>query len=158
VNFSLLPPGGRPVAIANNREVGFPVIDTFSGHLAAFAIISALLRRERGGGQSIDVSRLDASMVLMSSMLLKFFGTGEAPKRVGNKGFSLSATADMFQIADRPISIGANTNRNRTQECQCGFTQSVHIMEAEPRCILTVMARSALTRIRLRAKVWTTYP
>ncbi|MCO5731593.1 CaiB/BaiF CoA-transferase family protein [Rhizobium sp. SSA_523] len=100
-------------------KVGFPVIDTFSGHLAAFAIISALLRRERGGGgQYLDVSMLDASMVLMSSVLLKYFGTGKAPKRVGNKGFSLSATADMFQTADRPISIGANTNEQFNQLCR----------------------------------------
>jgi CoA:oxalate CoA-transferase len=100
-------------------KVGFPVIDTFSGHLAAFAILSALLRRERGGGgQYLDVSMLDASMVLMSSMLLKFFGTGEAPKRVGNRGFSLSATADMFPTADRPLSIGANTNEQFAQLCR----------------------------------------
>lgn len=100
-------------------KVGFPVIDTFSGHLAAFAILSGLLRRERGGGgQYIDVSMLDASMVLMSSMLLKFFGTGTPPKRVGNRGFSLSATADMFPTADRPLSIGANTNEQFAQMCK----------------------------------------
>lgn len=100
-------------------KVGFPVIDTFSGHLAAFAITTALLRRERGGGgQYLDVSMLDASMVLMSSMLLKQFGTGKPPKRVGNRGFSLSATADMFPTADRPISIGANTNDQFATLCR----------------------------------------
>ncbi|MBF9033303.1 CoA transferase [Rhodobacterales bacterium HKCCE2091] len=92
-------------------KVGFPLVDTFSGHMAAFAILSALLRRERfGEGQRLDVSMLDASMVMMSSMILKYLATGDVPPRVGNKGFSLSATADMFSTADRPISIGANTN------------------------------------------------
>jgi len=100
-------------------KVGFPLIDTFSGHLAAFAIVSALLRRERFGcGQRIDVSMLDASMVLMSSMILKYFGTGTMPKRVGNRGFSLSATADMFPTRDYPLSLGANTNEQFAQLCK----------------------------------------
>jgi len=100
-------------------KVGFPLIDTFSGHMAAFAIVSALLRRERGGGgQHIDISMLDASMVMMSSMILKYFGTGEVPKRVGNQGFSLSATAGMFDTADRPLSIGANTNEQFASLCR----------------------------------------
>jgi CoA:oxalate CoA-transferase len=112
-------------------KVGFPVIDTFSGHLAAFAILSALLRRERGGGgQFLDVSMLDASMVLMSSMLLKYFGTGDEPKRVGNRGFSLSATADMFPTADRPLSIGANTNEQFAQLCK--LLNLPHLLE-DPR-------------------------
>jgi CoA:oxalate CoA-transferase len=100
-------------------KVGFPLIDTFSGHMAAYSILAALLRRERGGeGQRIDVSMLDASMVLMSSMILKYLATGEVPPRVGNKGFSLSATADMFSTKDRPISIGANTNAQFASLCR----------------------------------------
>src|SRR5690606_38216153 len=67
-------------------KVGFPLIDTFTGYTAAFAIVSALLRRERTGeGQRLDVSMLDASMVLMSSMILKYNATGVVPPRVGNK-------------------------------------------------------------------------
>ncbi len=100
-------------------KVGFPLIDTFAGHMSAYAILSALLRRERGGGgQRIEVSMLDASVVLMSSMFLKYLGTGEVPKRVGNRGFSLSATADMYQASDAAISIGANTNAQFERLCQ----------------------------------------
>lgn len=99
-------------------KVGFPLIDTFSGHMAAYAILSGLLRRERfGQGQHLDVSMLDSSMVLMSSMLLKLLATGDLPPRVGNKGFSLSATADTFQTRTRPISIGANTNAQFNALC-----------------------------------------
>ena len=61
---------------------------------------------------------LDASMVLMSSMLLKYLGTGEVPKRVGNRGFSLSATADQFDTAEGKISIGANTNAQFARLCE----------------------------------------
>lgn len=100
-------------------KVGFPLVDTFSGHMAAFAIVSALLRRAQiGEGQRLDVSMLDASMVLMSAMILKYNATGDVPKRVGNKGFSLSATADMFPTKDRPISIGANTDKQFASLCK----------------------------------------
>ena len=49
-------PGGPPM------RVGFPVVDTLTGQTAAFAILAALLRRERGGGgEYIDVAMFDAS-------------------------------------------------------------------------------------------------
>lgn len=112
-------------------KVGFPLVDTFTGYMAAFAIMSALLRRERTGeGQRLDVSMLDASMVLMSSMILKYNATGVVPPRVGNKGFSLSATADMFQTKDRPISIGANTDKQF--EALCKLLKLEHLLE-DPR-------------------------
>jgi len=112
-------------------KVGFPLVDTFTGYMAAFAIVSALLRRERTGeGQRLDVSMLDASMVLMSSMILKYNATGVVPPRVGNKGFSLSATADMFQTKDRPISIGANTDKQF--EALCRLLKLEHLLQ-DPR-------------------------
>ncbi|MBI1621228.1 CaiB/BaiF CoA transferase family protein [Aquamicrobium zhengzhouense] len=112
-------------------KVGFPLVDTFSGHMAAFAIVSALLRRaQTGEGQRLDVSMLDASMVLMSAMILKYNATGDVPKRVGNKGFSLSATADMFPTKDRPISIGANTDKQFAALCK---VLGVEELVADPR-------------------------
>ena len=49
-------PDGPPM------RVGFPVVDTLTGQTAAFAILAALLRRERGGGGDyIDVAMFDAS-------------------------------------------------------------------------------------------------
>ena len=38
-------------------RVGFPVVDTLTGQTAAFAILAALLRRQRGGGGEVVESR-----------------------------------------------------------------------------------------------------
>ena len=91
-------------------RVGFPIVDTYSALLAAFAIQSALLQRERSPtrqGQYIDVSMLDASLVMMASVINPLVISATEPKRTGNRGFSLAPTADTFETSDEPITIGA---------------------------------------------------
>jgi crotonobetainyl-CoA:carnitine CoA-transferase CaiB-like acyl-CoA transferase len=95
-------PGSPPV------RVGFPVVDTFSGLLAALAIVTALLQRERTGeGQFIDVAMFDAAMVMMVSMLGPYLVSGVKPAKQGNRGYSMAPTADTFATADGDITIGA---------------------------------------------------
>lgn len=92
------------------ERIGFPIVDTYSALLAAFAILSAVLQRERdpqGRGQVVDVSMLDATMVLMSSVVVPMMLSGQSPKRSGNRGFSGAPTADTFVTADGEITIGA---------------------------------------------------
>ncbi len=90
-------------------RVGIPIVDTFSGLLAAFAIQSALLQRDRNGGrgQEIDVAMLDATLVMMLSVVNPLLIAGEAPVRTGNRGFSRAPTADTFRTADGQITVGA---------------------------------------------------
>ena len=62
--------------------VGPPVVDYGAGLLAAFAISSALFRRERTGkGQYLDVAMLDAALMLMTSSVLNVNTTGREPGR-----------------------------------------------------------------------------
>ena len=91
-------------------RVGFPIVDTYSALLAAFAIQSAYVQRERDPhrrGQFIDMSMLDASLVMMASVVNPLVISGIEPKRTGNRGFSLAPTADTFATLDEPITIGA---------------------------------------------------
>lgn len=91
-------------------RVGFPLVDTYSALLAAFAIQSAYLQRERDPdrrGQYIDMSMLDASLVMMASVVNPLVISGTEPVRTGNRGFSLAPTADTFETKDVPITIGA---------------------------------------------------
>ncbi|WP_370208607.1 CaiB/BaiF CoA transferase family protein [Pararhodobacter marinus] len=91
-------------------RVGFPVVDTFTGLLAAFAIQTALLQRERGlcAGQEIDVAMLDAALVMMLSVVNPLLIAGETPVRTGNRGFSRAPTSDTFSCAgNSAITIGA---------------------------------------------------
>ncbi len=91
-------------------RVGFPIVDTYSALLAAFAIQSAYLQRVRdpeGRGQHIDMSMLDASLVMMASVVNPLMIPDTEPRRTGNRGFSLAPTADTFDTLKDPITIGA---------------------------------------------------
>lgn len=91
-------------------KVGFPVVDVATGMVGAMSILSALYRRERGGGgQRIDVSMAQAAVQLMYPQAAGYLSTGEKPRRVGNRGFSGSPTADTYRCVDGWISTAANT-------------------------------------------------
>lgn len=91
-------------------KVGFPVIDSATGMLAALAIIAAIRRRDlTGEGESIDVSMLGAALQLMYPMTVETMATGTPPPRVGNVGYSGSPGADTVNCADGLLALGANT-------------------------------------------------
>ncbi|MBP6406552.1 MAG: CoA transferase [Proteobacteria bacterium] len=95
-------PGSPPV------RIGFPVVDTFTGLLGAFAMMSALLQRERTGqGQYIDVAMMDAAMVMMVSVAGPWLAGGVRPQKQGNLGYSKSPTADTFPTGDGDLTLGA---------------------------------------------------
>ncbi|MHA6623538.1 CaiB/BaiF CoA transferase family protein [Pseudonocardia sp. DLS-67] len=99
-------------------KVGFPVVDSFSGYTAAFAVLAALRQRDRTGeGQEVDVAMLDASLVLMTSMVVPYLNAGAEPPRSGNRGYSGSPTADVFRVADGALAIGANWPRQYEALC-----------------------------------------
>jgi|HubBroStandDraft_5_1064220.scaffolds.fasta_scaffold02589_4 CoA:oxalate CoA-transferase len=89
-------------------RVGWPVVDTYTGTLAALAVLAALIQRDRfGNGQYIDVSMLDASLVMLTSLATPYLVTGQSMPRTGNIGYSGSPTAAMFQTRDGSrISLG----------------------------------------------------
>ncbi len=100
-------------------KVGLPFADTFSGYLGAFAIMTALLQRERTGrGQNIDVGMLDATLVLLSQGIATYGIGGEVPIRTGNRGYRMVATADTYQTSDGYLSIGANHQHQFEAMCK----------------------------------------
>lgn len=89
-------------------RIGIPIVDTFVGMMAALAILSAVIQRDRfGGPQLIDVAMLDATMVMMLAVVNPFMINGTPFKRTGNRGFSQAPTADTFPTASGQITIGA---------------------------------------------------
>lgn len=95
-------PDGPPM------RVGFPVVDTLTGQTAAFAILGALLRRERTGeGDVIDVAMYDATLAFMASAVVPYLVTGRALERTGNTGYSGQPTSALFTARDgHRISLG----------------------------------------------------
>jgi crotonobetainyl-CoA:carnitine CoA-transferase CaiB-like acyl-CoA transferase len=84
--------------------IGPPVLDYATGAMAAFAISSALLRRERTGeGQRLDVSMFDAALTLLSVEVANM-SAGETLDptrwdRQGHPGYRLYDTADGVVMA-----------------------------------------------------------
>lgn len=92
------------------QRIGFPIVDTYSALLAAFAILAAHTQKQadpRKRGQIVDVAMLDATLVMMASVIMPLVLSGQAPTRAGNRGFSGAPTADTFPTADGEITIGA---------------------------------------------------
>ncbi len=101
-------------------RVGWPVVDTYTGTLAALAVLAALLQRERfGSGQYIDVAMLDASVVLLTSLATPFLVTGQLLPRMGDVGYSGSPTSGMFAARDgEMVSLGVVQNNHFAILCE----------------------------------------
>lgn len=89
-----------------SMRVGFPIVDTYTGLLAAFAVASAVVHRQRSGqGQYLDVAMLDAALVMMVSVAGPYLAAGIRPGKQGNLGYSQSPTADTFATADGELTL-----------------------------------------------------
>jgi CoA:oxalate CoA-transferase len=101
-------------------RVGWPVVDTYTGTLAALAVVSAILQRDRfGSGQYIDVAMLDASVVLLTALATPYLVTGQMLPRTGDTGYSGAPTAGLFSTADGTrISLGAVQNNQFAALCR----------------------------------------
>lgn len=92
----------------NPLRCGFPVCDTVGGLNAAFAIMAALLHRERTGeGQFIDIALLDSIMPLMGWVAANWLIGGKPPVLMGNDNFT-AAPSGTFATRDGYINIAAN--------------------------------------------------
>ncbi|MBV7407391.1 CaiB/BaiF CoA-transferase family protein [Maritimibacter sp. DP1N21-5] len=90
-------------------RIGFPIVDTYSGLLAAFAIQTAVIQRERGlvESQNVDVAMLDATLVMLASVVNPLLMAGQKHMRTGNRGFSRAPTADTFACRTGELTVGA---------------------------------------------------
>jgi len=65
---------------------GFAITDFIAPRSNALAIVSALdYRRRTGRGQFIDASQFEATIPLMTPVLLRYEVNGETPERIGNR-------------------------------------------------------------------------
>jgi len=91
------------------QKIGMPIIDSFTGYLAAIALLAALRRRDATGvGEHVDVAMLDAALKLVNTTVSVHSYTGKTPGGTGNRGFRLVATSEFYPTADGWIALGAN--------------------------------------------------
>lgn len=101
-------------------RVGWPIVDTYTGTLAALAVLSALVQRERfGSGQYIDVAMLDAAVVMLTSLATPYLVTGRKLPRTGDVGYSGAPTAGLFTARDgTKIALGVVQNNQFAALCR----------------------------------------
>lgn len=109
-------PDGQPGA--GPLKAGPSLVDVFTGHNAALAILGALNQRHRTGqGQYIDMALLDCSVAMVSHIMQDFLVSGRAPPRLGNGGNG-GGPADLVNCADGIIYITAGTEDHWHRLCR----------------------------------------
>jgi CoA:oxalate CoA-transferase len=89
-------------------RAGYPVADSISGIVAAFAIASALVRRHgTGEGAFIDVSMLDSALLTMGWVISNYLIAGTEPQPHGNNNFT-AAPSGTFRTRHGLLNIAAN--------------------------------------------------
>ncbi|MFJ6064617.1 CaiB/BaiF CoA transferase family protein [Streptomyces tendae] len=100
------------------QRIGFPVCDTTGGLMAAFAISTALLHRERtGAGARLDVSMLEASLSSMGWAVSNYLVSGIAPEPLSDQN-PTAAPSGTFHALDGPLNIAANQQRQFEALCR----------------------------------------
>ncbi len=90
-------------------KVGVPAVDLASALYGAFAIVTAVLARERTGrGQLIDLSLLESGVSLAIWESGVYLTTGEIPGPLGS-AHRVTAPYQAFRTADGYIAIGATS-------------------------------------------------
>ncbi|MBK9080644.1 MAG: CoA transferase [Rhizobiales bacterium] len=83
--------------------IGESIGDVTAGLFGSWAVLAALLERERTGrGRHVDVAMFDSMLALQPLVVARCLATGEAPARVGNR-HALSAPFGAFAARDGQI-------------------------------------------------------
>lgn len=111
------------MSITGNPEtaplrVGYPVCDTTGGITAAFALVAALLHRERTGqGEMIDVSMLESTLVAMGWAVSNWLIAGVRPTPMGNENMT-AAPSGTFETGHGLLNIAANKQEQFVTLCE----------------------------------------
>ncbi len=88
------------------QKVGAPAADMLAGHDAAFATVSALVRRlSRDKGAVVDVALVDSMTRFLTCRIVPYLGSGDVPSRSGATD-SVISVYQAFRTADGSITIG----------------------------------------------------
>lgn len=80
--------------------IGESIADVTSGLFGSWAILAALVERQRTGkGRRLDVGMFESMLAIQPLIVARYLATGEAPKRVGNR-HALSAPFGAFHARD----------------------------------------------------------
>ena len=98
---------------------GYSIGDLAGGLFFAQGVLAALVERGRSGlGQYLEVSMLEAQVNLLENAVIRYFATGELPKRMGTS-HQLAVPFQAFPTKDGYLVI----SRVRNWELLCGLLE-----------------------------------
>ncbi len=99
-------------------RVGVAIADIAAGMFAFQGLLLALIARGKSGrGQLVDVSLLDAVTGLLTYQVARYFATGDAPERTGNRHMTI-APYDTFDTADGVLVLAIGNDVLWRRFCQ----------------------------------------
>jgi crotonobetainyl-CoA:carnitine CoA-transferase CaiB-like acyl-CoA transferase len=99
-------------------RLGVAIADIASGMFAFQGLLLALLARATTGrGQLVDVSLLDSVTALLTYQSSRYFATGEAPPRSGNRHLTI-APYDAFDTRDGVLVLAVGNDRQWQALCR----------------------------------------
>jgi crotonobetainyl-CoA:carnitine CoA-transferase CaiB-like acyl-CoA transferase len=99
-------------------RVGYPVCDTLGGLFGAFAVVSALMRRNATGeGAFLDVSLLESTISAMGWPVSNYLTAGVEPKPMGNENMT-AAPSGAFRTGEGLLNIAANEQVQYVSLCE----------------------------------------
>src|SRR5262245_53201431 len=98
-------------------RLGVAISDLACGMFAFQGLLLALIARGKTGrGQLVDVGLLDATTALLTYQAQRYFTTGEAPARSGNRHMSI-APYDTFDVADGVLVLAVGNDTQWRKFC-----------------------------------------
>ena len=95
-----------------------PISDITAGIYSAFAIVTALLARERTGeGQFLDMTLLESQVAWLTNIAGGYFATGERPPRMGNAHPNI-VPLQPFKAKDKFIIVAVGTEAMWERFCR----------------------------------------
>lgn len=100
-------------------RTGFMGVDLSTAITAAFAIASALYRRQvTGEGQFLDVAMNDTAISVMNPVVCNLLIGGQQPELLGNTSPTFQGTANTWPTADGYVSISVVTDKQAAGLCR----------------------------------------
>jgi len=98
-------------------KCGVPVADFTAGLYAAYSSLAAYEQAKRTGqGTHVDCSMLGCMLGISALQISEYFGTGNAPKRLGS-AHPRNAPYQAFDARDKPFAIAAGNDKLWGEVC-----------------------------------------
>ena len=104
-------------------KVQTPIVDVFTGYVAAFSVLAAVLATRSGPVPPIDVSLFRSAIALQQAALTSFLADSHLPEKQGSAA-PYSAPNEAFETADGWIMVAAYNGGRWERLCAClGMTE-----------------------------------